>query len=243
MSGMKYCRVDILRNQRDARSPAQYNHLDKDNLMSLRWMGYQRIDHMINYHYKKHLELEAEYLKLFRDTYGQQVRVVRGRKVPIGTTGECFWMGLKTYLYGRLHVSQAREHLRIGLKTSAGEVYWTDLQNVEVVQVRDPMKDFLEQYCDKYFEDAPIELPSLYNLEETADMVKMREVIESLHEKYTFCRHQVACTKRLLDEEESAETYDLHDAAWRKCQAIQEAIQVAINWYGVYWNRDIRPFI
>jgi len=56
------------------------------------------------------------------------VRVVKGRKVAIGTEGVCFWIGSaggngRGISYGD----------RIGFKDSAGTTHWTSLSNVEVV--------------------------------------------------------------------------------------------------------------
>jgi hypothetical protein len=58
---------------------------------------------------------------------GKTIRVVKGRKVPKGITGECIWYGPgKAYRYGS-------KPMRVGLKTQNGTVYWTDAGNVEVV--------------------------------------------------------------------------------------------------------------
>jgi len=53
---------------------------------------------------------------------GRRVRVVRGRKVPIGTEGECFWRGASAY--GE----------RVGLKDASGTVHWTAVGNVQAVE-------------------------------------------------------------------------------------------------------------
>jgi hypothetical protein len=53
---------------------------------------------------------------------GVPVRVVRGRKVPIGTTGTVFWMG-----------ADAWDKPRIGIHDEAGETFWTATSNVEVM--------------------------------------------------------------------------------------------------------------
>lgn len=51
---------------------------------------------------------------------GRTVRVVKGRKVPKGTEGVCFWIGDSGY--GR----------RVGMKVN-GETVWVDAANVEAV--------------------------------------------------------------------------------------------------------------
>ena len=52
---------------------------------------------------------------------GTHVKVVRGRKVPIGTTGKVFWKGEGTYGW------------RVGFKDSTDTVHWTALTNVEAI--------------------------------------------------------------------------------------------------------------
>ena len=67
----------------------------------------------------------------FREFYGKQVTVVKGRKVPHGTTGECFWMG--TYdnsKYGDPWGIYTTT--RIGIRDAEGNVYWTALDNVRL---------------------------------------------------------------------------------------------------------------
>lgn len=53
---------------------------------------------------------------------GKTLKVVKGRKVKIGTTGVCIWLG--NGQFGK----------RVGIKQSNGEVAWTALSNVEVVR-------------------------------------------------------------------------------------------------------------
>lgn len=53
---------------------------------------------------------------------GKALRVVRGRKIPVGTTGVCVWIGDSTY------------GTRCGIKDEAGQVHWTAVSNVEVVE-------------------------------------------------------------------------------------------------------------
>lgn len=52
---------------------------------------------------------------------GKTLKVVKGRKVPVGTTGVCIWVGAGTY------------GTRVGIKDAAGDVHWTAESNVEVV--------------------------------------------------------------------------------------------------------------
>ena len=75
---------------------------------------------------------DVEVMKPIRNQYfHKQVKVVKGRKVPIGTTGECFWMGAKCYSkYGDPWGIYTQ--VRIGIKDEAGNVFWTSLENVEL---------------------------------------------------------------------------------------------------------------
>lgn len=64
--------------------------------------------------------------------YHKTVKVVKGRKVPIGTVGERFWMGsYDNSKYGDPWGIYTT--VRIGIKDDNGNVYWTALDNVEVV--------------------------------------------------------------------------------------------------------------
>jgi len=54
-------------------------------------------------------------------TKGMTVTVVRGKKVPVGTTGEVIWTGIGQY------------GPRLGVKDAAGTVHWTAASNVDPV--------------------------------------------------------------------------------------------------------------
>ena len=56
---------------------------------------------------------------------GDRVRIVAGKKCPIGTEGELFWMREKEY--------NGKRVIRIGVKDDTGTPHWTDLRNVEKV--------------------------------------------------------------------------------------------------------------
>lgn len=69
---------------------------------------------------------------------GSTVTVVRGRKVPIGTTGVVIWVG-EGRSYGprpryRGGWYEAPPPARIGVKDAAGTVHWTAASNVEVTE-------------------------------------------------------------------------------------------------------------
>ena len=57
---------------------------------------------------------------------GKTVKVVRGRKVAVGTVAECTWFGM-----GRGYMGRSAPW-RVGLKVD-GQVVYTDAKNVEVV--------------------------------------------------------------------------------------------------------------
>jgi hypothetical protein len=61
-------------------------------------------------------------------TRGKTVKVVKGRKTPVGTTGEVIWTG-----EGRKYSYYGKTPYRVGIKTADGTVHWTDADNVEVL--------------------------------------------------------------------------------------------------------------
>lgn len=67
-------------------------------------------------------EIEAEEYACAVDR-GKTVVVVKGRKVPLGTTGECFWIGPNRFGSGD----------RIGIRTEQDETFWTAASNVKVL--------------------------------------------------------------------------------------------------------------
>ena len=68
-----------------------------------------------------------------KEFYNKDVKVVKGRKVPHGVTGKCFWMGSYDHSkYGDpwgIYTS-----VRVGIKDIDGNVYWTSVDNIEVIQ-------------------------------------------------------------------------------------------------------------
>lgn len=71
-------------------------------------------------------------IQYFLDFAEKRVTVVKGRKVPIGTTGKCFWIGSTCYsphgdpwgIYTQF---------RVGIRTDNGDVYWTNADNIIAV--------------------------------------------------------------------------------------------------------------
>lgn len=71
----------------------------------------------------------AREISEFREVYGKTVEVVKGRKVPKGTVGKCFWV--KRYNYSRYGDPWGiYSDTRIGIKTPNGEVHFTSFDNV-----------------------------------------------------------------------------------------------------------------
>lgn len=75
------------------------------------------------------LHIEANSLKIKDEeakcevSYGKPVVVVKGRKIPHGTEGECFWVGNDRF---------NKYNKRIGFRTASGDTMWTSLSNVKV---------------------------------------------------------------------------------------------------------------
>lgn len=102
--------------------------IDCDDKTYKNWVESVRKPYLINEALKRH---HAECEKV---TKGKVIKVVRGRKVPIGATGEVFWMGEVNYdPYIRSYHRSYHSSWRIGFKADNDETYWTDVRNVEVV--------------------------------------------------------------------------------------------------------------
>ena len=68
---------------------------------------------------------------------GKTVKVVRGRKVPVGTVAQVFWMG------------EGKFGLRLGLKvTPESEALWTAGTNVEVLDPEDYLPEIEDGRAD-----------------------------------------------------------------------------------------------
>ena len=72
-------------------------------------------------------------------TKGKTVRVVKGRKVPVGTEGTVVWRDTDNY-----KSSQWKTHYRVGVKDADGKVHFTSEDNVKVV---DP-QEFMPAWSD-----------------------------------------------------------------------------------------------
>jgi hypothetical protein len=71
---------------------------------------------------------------------GTEIRVWKGRKVPIGTTGTVFWKGQVHYGTGYHHkavdhfgprTSGGQTVTRVGFNDAQGTTWWTSIENVE----------------------------------------------------------------------------------------------------------------
>ena len=60
----------------------------------------------------------------------KEVKVVKGRKVPVGTVGKVFWIGMANYSkYGNWWSWE----VRVGFKDEGGETYFVSERNIELV--------------------------------------------------------------------------------------------------------------
>ena len=224
--------------------------VDLNNLMRLKEETHETIL-SISYTHEKHDELvEALCAKAFYRTYGQHVKVVRGRKVPLGTVGECFWMGYKCYGYIAYpaDADEVSKAIRIGIRDTAGEVYWTTLNNVEVipeVEHETSIPEHLYSFKRKF-----LDLPSLYGQEETDELKAVREELEKLHKKYAVQRELVESSRlhrEKVEEQFGKDSVEV-DAAWDEydaihdaCSDLQKELDATTSKYFDLWNRYIRP--
>ena len=81
-------------------------------------------------------------------TKGKEVEVIAGRKVKHGVVGEVFWT--KKVNYDKYNRSWYDE-VKIGIKDSEGNVYWTYAKNVKVVNYKRYMRPIKEikKSCNK----------------------------------------------------------------------------------------------
>lgn len=63
-------------------------------------------------------------------TFGKKVKVVKGRKVPVGSVGEIFWRGASQFGQSRWAPLQER----VGIRLLDGTKVFTTLTNVEVMK-------------------------------------------------------------------------------------------------------------
>lgn len=75
------------------------------------------------------LEAEAKEPKV-----GRRVKVVKGRKVPIGSSGEVFWYGPDKFEDRRYTPSFMPRKMRCGVKLENGDKVFTAADNVEVIR-------------------------------------------------------------------------------------------------------------
>lgn len=69
-------------------------------------------------------------IQAFEKYLDKEVKVVKGRKVPIGTTGTVFWIGMRNYSkYGYWWSWE----VRVGIKTPEGDTYFTAENNIALV--------------------------------------------------------------------------------------------------------------
>jgi hypothetical protein len=69
----------------------------------------------------KHEHDMQELAAIMTPEVGKQLEVIKGRKVPKGTMGVCFWIGNSAY--GE----------RVGIKDANNTVHWTAISNVQVI--------------------------------------------------------------------------------------------------------------
>lgn len=90
------------------------------------------------YQERRWREMEERRLQeeLLMPRKGKTVRVVKGRKVPIGTVGCVFWQErARKFGWERYHEPRVlrAEHYRLGIKTADGETFFMNGGNVEVI--------------------------------------------------------------------------------------------------------------
>lgn len=103
--------------------------------------NYEEIDAQFNAQYWAGRAAESRRIEAaiaeMRALKGQTVKVVKGRKVPVGTIGDVFWVGEGKYGW------------RVGFEDHEGTTHWTDVSNVEVWE-EEPYEPPTCPVCDAY---------------------------------------------------------------------------------------------
>jgi rRNA processing protein Gar1 len=73
------------------------------------------------------------YISMHNDLMEREVKVVKGKKVPIGTVGKVFWMTAKSYDFVSTTVI-------VGIKDEEEKVYFTNANNVERIRGEEDKK-------------------------------------------------------------------------------------------------------
>lgn len=63
-----------------------------------------------------------------QEFFGKRVKIVKGRKCPIGVVGDVFYLCRKHYGQNQWFGFSTR----IGIKTDGSEVFWTSTDNIEI---------------------------------------------------------------------------------------------------------------
>lgn len=117
--------------------------LTRDNI--IKWWAKAR-----QLHINKCIERDLIYAK--KVNKGKTVKVIKGRKVPLGIIGEVFWEQQVNYSpYKR----GCDDVIKIGIKDAAGNVYWTYSHNCEVVDPSKYCRDIQDiiGYLDGHYND------------------------------------------------------------------------------------------
>jgi len=87
------------------------------------------------------LEAALRDVRSVRD--GDEVRVVKGRKLPLGTVGRVFWRGanpFRTYYRNGYNRPESLDNQRVGVETAGGLRTFLALENVEKVVDEEALK-------------------------------------------------------------------------------------------------------
>lgn len=104
----------------DYGSTTAYAEVDAEPELMVRYAAWivEQAAENAGFHHSRELDEARNELRHVK--YGRNVKVVRGRKVPVGTTGRVFWTGDSKY------------GTRVGIELASGERVFTATHNVEV---------------------------------------------------------------------------------------------------------------
>lgn len=158
-------------------------------MMELKGYSPETLERMKDYMWRSGNYGASRNISEFQQTFGFLVKVVRGRKVKHGTIGRCFWMGTRNYAkysdpWGLKTVT------RIGIRDEAGNVYWTSIENVEVIPgtYEAPAKK-VKKYDEVYY---TVTVRPLNGKKESPALRELRERLEAASARYNELCNQEA---------------------------------------------------
>ena len=158
-----------------------------------------------------------------------------------GVVGRCFWMGSHSYAKYEDYWGQ-KTVTRIGIRDDAGCVYWTSLDNVEVIpDTYEAPAEAVKKY-DKVYRK--LTARPLYGMTESPKLREARESAENACDRYNTLRNW---TEELMDKEremgkagqEDEELSLMIDDALDEEDRARKNLEILEQEYRKVWDKEI----